>query len=108
MRGSNENTWGWCGVGDRVGPDLRNVTARRAQSWLSAFIQNPAKVRESRDPVAIALAEQFPAVRMPALGLGQHDAADLISFLTSETARLQEEQPSMQVNRRHTGHAHHH
>jgi len=96
------------GVGDRVGPDLRNVTTRRTPSWLSAFIQNPAKVRETRDPVAIALAEQFPAVRMPALGLGQHDAADLISFLTSETARLQEEQPSMQVNRRHTGHAHHH
>lgn len=96
------------GAGDRVGPDLRDVTVRRKNSWLSAFIQNPAKFRETRDPVAMAFMEKFPAVRMPVLGLGQQDAADLISFLTAETLRLQEDQQPMQINQQHSGHAHHH
>lgn len=96
------------GVGDRVGPDLRDVTARRKPSWLSAFIQNPAKLRALRDPAAVALAEKYPAVRMPVLGLGQQDAADLVSYLAAETARLHEDQPAMPVKHQHDGHAHRH
>ena len=53
------------GVGDRVGPDLRDVTTRRDQSWLTAFIQDPAKLRARHDPVALALMAGYPAVRMP-------------------------------------------
>ena len=67
------------GVGDRVGPDLRGATARRERSWLSAYIQNPARLRAQRDPAALSLAEKFPAVRMPALGGGQNAASDLIA-----------------------------
>ncbi len=96
------------GVGDRVGPDLRDVTARRERSWLSAFIQNPAKLRALRDPAAIALAEKYPAVRMPVLGLGQQDAADLVSYLAAETTRLREDQAPMPVKHQKGGHAHHH
>jgi mono/diheme cytochrome c family protein len=76
------------GVGDRVGPDLRDVTTRREQPWLTAFIQNPAQLRARQDPVALALAAEYPAVRMPALGVAPNDAADLISYLTAETSRL--------------------
>jgi len=96
------------GVGDRVGPDLRDVTARRERAWLSAFIQNPAKLRALRDPAAMALAEKYPAVRMPVLGLGQQDAADLVSYLAAEALRLREEQAPMPVKHQHDGHAHHH
>src|SRR5215471_5866429 len=49
------------GVGDRVGPDLRGVTDRRERAWLSAYIQSPARMRATRDPVALALAEKYPA-----------------------------------------------
>jgi len=56
----------------------------------------------------MALAEKYPAVRMPVLGLGQQDAADLISFLTTETLRLREQQALMPVSHQHDGHAHHH
>ena len=78
------------GVGDRVGPDLRGVTIRRDKPWLEAFIQNPSKMRAKQDPIALALAAEYPAVRMPAVGLAPADAADLISYLTTETARLEE------------------
>jgi len=33
------------GVGDRVGPDLRGITQRRDQAWLSSYIRNPVKTR---------------------------------------------------------------
>ena len=76
------------GVGDRVGPDLRGVTERRSPDWLARFIRSPQQVRAENDPVAATLAEQFPGVRMPNLGLTDLDMADLISYLRSETARL--------------------
>src|SRR4051812_21449254 len=94
------------GVGDRVGPDLRGVTDRRDKPWLEEFIQNPSKMRAKNDPTALALAEEYRAVRMPAVGLAQADAADLISYLATETARLEEAKgPAMPE---HHGLQHHH
>jgi cytochrome oxidase Cu insertion factor (SCO1/SenC/PrrC family) len=94
------------GVGDRVGPDLRGVTERREKPWLEEFIQNPSKMRAKKDPTALALAAEYPAVRMPAVGLAPADAADLISYLTEETARLEEAKgPAMPE---HHDHQHHH
>ena len=97
------------GVGDRVGPDLRDVTTRRDRAWLAAFIRNPAKLRALHDPAAMALVEKFPAVRMPVLGLGEQDASDLVSFLEAEASRLHEAQNQTPLTAQQRGdHAHHH
>jgi protein SCO1/2 len=94
------------GVGDRVGPDLRGVTTRRDEAWLESFIQNPSKMRAKQDPIALALAAEYPAVRMPAVGLAPADAADLISYLNEETARLEQDKgPAMPAKH---DHQHHH
>jgi cytochrome c2 len=96
------------GVGDRVGPDLRGITNRRDQTWLSSFIQSPAKLRARQDPDALALAAEYPAVRMPALGLSQNDAADLVSYLAAETARLADaDVPTLPASSQHDHHHHH-
>jgi len=76
------------GVGDRVGPDLRGATERRQQTWLTRFIRTPDKVRAEKDPIALTLASKFPGVRMPNLGLSEIDAADLITYIEAQTARL--------------------
>jgi protein SCO1 len=76
------------GVGDRVGPDLRDVTARRDRVWLKSFISDPKKMFAAKDPIALALAAKFPAVRMPALGVSEIDAGDLLSYLDGESARI--------------------
>jgi cytochrome oxidase Cu insertion factor (SCO1/SenC/PrrC family) len=78
------------GVGDRVGPDLRDVTARRDRAWLINFIKNPKKAFAENDPIALALAARFPGVRMPALGLGDPDAQDLLAYLDAQSARIVE------------------
>jgi protein SCO1/2 len=96
------------GVGDRVGPDLRGVTARRDKSWLEEFIQNPSKMRAKQDPTALALAAEYPAVRMPAVGLAAADAADLISYLSEETARLEQDKGPVIPAAAHADHQHHH
>jgi protein SCO1/2 len=95
------------GVGDRVGPDLRGVAARRERAWLSAYIQNPARLRALRDPAALALVEKFPAVRMPILGIAQNDASDLIAYLDAEESRLSAAQGPSLPDQQHTPHGHH-
>ena len=69
------------GSGDRVGPDLAGVAVRRDRAWLASYISNPEKMRKQNDPIALALAAKFQAVRMPALGVGEVDAADLLSYI---------------------------
>jgi len=92
------------GVGDRVGPDLRGITQRRDHAWLSSYIQSPARLRAQQDPEALALAAQYPAVRMPSLGLAEVDAADLINYLEAQTARLKDAEASLPS----PDHDHHH
>ena len=76
------------GVGDRVGPDLRGVTERRDRAWLASYIQHPDKVRARHDPIAMSLEAKFPAVHMPALRIGDVDAADLVAYLTARNKAL--------------------
>ncbi len=93
------------GVGDRVGPDLRGVTESRDRAWLESFIRRPDMARAHRDPIALSLVAKFPGARMPALGVSEVDAGDLIAYLQAETSRLNDAQtPPAPGGRQH----HHH
>src|SRR5262249_12296363 len=76
------------GVGDRAGPDLRDVTARRDREWLTRFIMDAYKMRREKDPTALALADKYKGVLMPRLGLTRNDAADVIAYVETQSARL--------------------
>jgi protein SCO1/2 len=76
------------GVGDRIGPDLRGITSRRDHDWLVSFIMDPERLRARNDPLALALAEKYPGVRMPRLRIPKKDATDLVAYLEAENARL--------------------
>ena len=93
-------------VGDRVGPDLYGVAARRQNAWLMSFIANPEKMRAQKDPIALGLAAKFPGVRMPNLGLTEHDAADLIAYLGAQSAWLDSQR--LEAEQRSPAHHHHH
>jgi len=94
------------GVGDRVGPDLRGVADRRDHAWLASFIQQPDKMRARSDPVALELVAKFPGARMPALGVSELDAGDLIAYLQAQTAQLNDAQMPAVPDHHH--HHHHH
>jgi protein SCO1/2 len=92
------------GVGDRVGPDLRDISARRDRSWLARYISNPHQMQAQKDPIALALAAKYPGVRMPILGVSPNDAADLISYVEAQTSRLNKTQAA--TPHHHGGHQH--
>ncbi len=73
------------GHGDRLGPDLRGVTARRDKRWLTRYITEPDKVLAEGDLVAQRLFRQYNQIRMPNLGLGGEDVAALLGYLDFES-----------------------
>ena len=73
----------------QLSPDIASPDdAQRNRAWLVDFIMDPAKVLARKDSDALALAARFPGVHMPAMGLGETDAADLISYLRDQTSHL--------------------
>lgn len=74
------------GQGDRLGPDLLGVTARRERTWLLRYIQVPDEVLASGDPIAKALYQKYQNVRMPNVSLGGADVQAIVSYLESQSA----------------------
>lgn len=72
------------GGGERLGPDLAQVTARRSPAWLARYLKEPDKLRAEGDPTAMQLYARYPQVRMPNLRLGDEDVAVLISYLDAQ------------------------
>jgi len=70
------------GQGDRIGPDLAGVTAKRDTEWLKKFILRPDLVLASGDPIAKDLFKKYKNVPMPNLALSQDDASVLMEFLS--------------------------
>jgi len=95
------------GVGDRVGPDLRDVTARRDRTWLTNFIRNPKKMFADKDPIVLAMAEKFPGVRMPVLGISDSDAEELLTYLDEQSARIVDRAADSAPRASRTSHHHH-
>lgn len=69
------------GGGDRVGPDLQDVTVRRELGWIKNFISDPDKMLAT-DPDAQQLLKDFNNLRMPNLGLTPEQEDALIVFLS--------------------------
>jgi protein SCO1 len=99
------------GQGDRVGPDLKDVTAQRARGWLVNYIKDPEKLRAQKDPVALELAAKYKGVRMPTVGISDNDAADLLAYVELLTYRLsgpQDASAPHQHSDHQQDHRHHH
>ena len=75
------------GGGDRIGPDLKGVVARRKADWLKSLIMTPDAMRAQKDPQTMELMAKFKGVKMPNIGLADNDVADLLSYLEAETKR---------------------
>ena len=84
------------GKGNRVGPDLKGVTARRDRAWLIRYLVAPDVLRAQKDPIAVELDAKYEGVRMPNLGLSETDAGDVIvhlEYLETQMKRLGAQPP---------------
>lgn len=70
------------GGGDKVGPDLMGLTARRDRDWLFRFLKAPERLRAEKDPIALAVAAKYKGV-MPNMTLSDTDISDLLAFIES-------------------------
>ena len=71
------------GQGEKIGPDLAGVTARRERGWLARYVQQPDKLLAEGDPIAKALFEKYNDARMPNVNLGGADVEAVLVFLES-------------------------
>jgi protein SCO1 len=69
------------GGGEKVGPDLLGITARRDAAWLARYIRAPDRMLAVGDPVAVSLSEKYKTVRMPNMRLVPNEVADVIQYL---------------------------
>ena len=72
------------GDGDRIGPDLGQVTARRSPAWLARYLKEPETVLAEGDPIAVQLFKRYQQVRMPNLRLGDEDVTTLLRYLDEQ------------------------
>lgn len=73
------------GAGVRVGPDLKDVALRREKRWLNDYLIAPDKMRKQGDRIATELADAYPGVVMPNLGLAENDVTDLLSYIQTRS-----------------------
>jgi protein SCO1 len=78
------------GGGERIGPDLLGVTARRDRAWLERFIAAPDTVLAEKDPLALALLNEYGGVRMPNLRLTSSDVTAVLGYLETKNERRSE------------------
>lgn len=74
------------GVEEGVGPGLLNVTEKRDRKWLARWLKTPDKLLAEKDPIAIALLNQYKKVLMPNFRLTDSDVEALIKYM-EETSK---------------------
>jgi len=74
------------GQGDKMGPDLLGVTARRDRAWLARYITAPDRMLADGDPIALALFEKYQYARMPNLRLSSDEVAAVLSYVEGRGA----------------------
>src|SRR6266849_5785970 len=74
------------GQGDKVGPDLLGVTARRDRAWLARYVAEPDKMLAESDPIATAPFEKYKDARMPNPRLGSADVNAVLTYLETKSS----------------------
>lgn len=74
------------GGGRLVGPDLKGITEKRSRDWLIKFIVSPQSVIDSGDKVANDLLAEYNGMVMPALGLSESEASQILDFISGGKA----------------------
>ncbi|MCC6890691.1 MAG: SCO family protein [Hyphomicrobiales bacterium] len=97
------------GGGPKVGPDLVGLMTRRSRDWVRRYVIDPDALRAQKDRIALALVEQYRAVRMPNLGLSEHDAEDVMAYIEAKSYGVEaDNRRPPAAHHGHHGHHHHH
>ncbi len=76
-------------LADALGPDLLGITQRREMLWLLNWLKAPDQMLKNKDPIALALYEQYNQLQMPNMRLNKGEVMALIEYMNDETFRIQ-------------------
>ena len=76
------------GGGDKIGPDLSVAFDSRDPQWLAEYSLRPDAVRQRNDPIARMLAEKYPHVRMPNLGLTPTEVQAIMKYVAIQKSHV--------------------
>ena len=76
------------GQGDKLGPDLLGVVSKRERAWLVRWLMEPDVMLAEKDPLAIAIYNQYNKLPMPNMRLQHQDALDLIEYMQVESKQV--------------------
>ncbi|MGA1370355.1 MAG: SCO family protein [Pseudomonadales bacterium] len=68
---------------EHVGPDLLGVVQRRDDAWLKRWIKEPDAMLAEKDPLAMALYQQYRELPMPNLGLSDEEVDQVIEYMST-------------------------
>lgn len=68
-----------------VGPDLKDVLARRNPEWIKAFITNSTVVINSGDKYAVKLYNEYNKTEMPAHSFSDDELNSIVAYLNDAT-----------------------
>src|SRR5467141_3793184 len=83
------------GQGDKMGPDLLGVTARRDRALLNRYIIAPDNLPAEGGPISVALFEKYQYARMPNLRLSSDEVAAVLSYVDVRSAAPRERKDSV-------------
>lgn len=75
------------GGGDKQGPDLKGVTARRSKEWLHEFIKTPAAMNAKGDGAAREVFQKFAPTVMPDQMLSAEEIDELLALIADLSQR---------------------
>ena len=93
------------GGGDKIGPDLAGLTARRERNWVARYLMSADKMRSAGDPTAVELSKKYKTARMPDQNLAGDDLKLMLSYLetqNSATGKTAQKEPA----KKETTHVH--
>lgn len=76
-------------IAGALGPDLLGVTQKREKQWLYDWLKAPDQMLKKKDPIALALYEQYNKLAMPNMRLNKEEATALLKYIDEETIRVQ-------------------
>lgn len=71
----------------KVGPELADVTSRRSNDWIKAFIKNSQKVIQGGDEYAVALYNKFNQTQMTSFDFSDGEINSIIEYIKDETIK---------------------
>jgi mono/diheme cytochrome c family protein len=69
-----------------VGPDLKNISKKRPQSYLLRMIQDPGSLISQGNPTVKKLLEEY-GVKMPNLGLSESQARAVLAYIEQQSGQ---------------------